>query len=68
MSRQYVHLSDNFNTAKSVGLRKCNKNDTLAILKVLTQTMYKNGHIFYLSSNGVWLIDYVPSEYVIMVP
>jgi RNA:NAD 2'-phosphotransferase (TPT1/KptA family) len=26
--------------------------------------MYKDGHKFYISKNNVWLVDYVPKEYI----
>jgi len=64
MSRQYVHLSFDIETATKVGLRKCNKDNHLVILKIDALNMYNNGYIFYLSSNNVLLIDYVPANYI----
>lgn len=56
MSRQYVHLSEDIETATKVGLR----HGELVILKVSAKEMYGNGFDFYLSKNGVWLTDEVP--------
>ena len=29
-----------------------------------TAAMYRDGHTFYLSANGVWLVDVVPPQYL----
>ena len=60
MSRQYVHLSSDIETAKQVGLRhgKC------LIYKVYTGKMHNDGYKFYLSKNNVWLTDFVPNSYI----
>ncbi len=60
MSRQHVHLSKDRATASKVGVR----HGTLAILKVDARKMHQNGHVFYLSENGVWLINAVPPKYL----
>lgn len=60
MNRLYVHLSDNVQTATQVGKR----HGEPVILKVSSQKMHEDGHEFYLSENNVWLVDYVPSEYI----
>ena len=57
-------LSFDIETATKVGLRKCNKDNHLVILKIDALNMYNNGYIFYLSSNNVLLIDYVPANYI----
>ncbi|GFZ30233.1 putative RNA 2'-phosphotransferase [Clostridium zeae] len=59
-SRQYVHLSMDFDTARSVGER----HGKVIVLKINSITMFNNGHKFYLSKNGVWLTDSVPVEYI----
>ena len=64
MSRQYVHLSEDFDTAFNVGLRTCRFP---IIFLVDAEKMNENGYKFYKSENGVWLIDFVPSEYIIEV-
>ena len=59
MSRQYVHLSGDYQTAAAVGRR----HGTPVVLRIDAGTMAQDGVIFYLSENGVWLCDYVPPEY-----
>lgn len=59
-SRQYVHLSDNADTAKVVGSR----HGKPVILSVDTKSMHKEGFIFYQSANFVWLTDRVPAEFI----
>lgn len=60
MSRLYVHLSDNVATATQVGKR----HGDPVILKVNSGDMYRDGHRFFLSENNVWLVDFVPKEYI----
>lgn len=62
MSRQHVHLSKDIETALKVGGRRGKP----VILKVRAQEMVKDGHLFYLSANGVWLCDAVPPNYIEM--
>ena len=62
-SRLYVHLSKDFNTAINVGKR----HGKPIIFRIATGEMYKNGHKFYLSENGVWLVESVPAEYMVAV-
>lgn len=47
-------------TAIKVGSRK----GTPVILTVNSGQMYKDGYKFYQSKNDVWLIDFVPKEYI----
>lgn len=61
MSRQYVHLSDNINTALAVAMRH---GDTPIIFHINTEKMYKNGIKFYKSENNVWLVKHVPTQYL----
>lgn len=60
-SRQYVHLSADKTTAKKVGSR----HGVPVILELKTQAMLDDGFKFYVSANGVWLIDNVPAKYLI---
>lgn len=60
MSRQYVHLSSDIETAKQVGMRHGN----CLIYKVYAGKMYREGYKFYLSKNNVWLTDFVPNLYI----
>jgi len=59
--RQYVHLSYDRETACKVGRRH---KGELLILMVDAVKMYVDGYHFYLSKNGVWLTDKVPTEYL----
>ncbi len=53
MLRQFVHLSDNIETATQVGQR----HGKLYIFEINTEMMIKEGYEFKLSKNGVWLIE-----------
>lgn len=59
MSRLYVHLSKDIETAWKVGKR----HGDPVILKINSRDMYKDGYKFYLSENGVWLIEKVDAKY-----
>ena len=59
-SRLYVHLSDNIETAQTVGKR----HGKHVIYKVNSGQMAKDGYVFYLSVNGVWLTKEVPTKYL----
>ncbi len=63
MSRQYVHLSPDLETARSVGRR----HGKLALFEVDAAAMVAEGHKFYLSENGVWLTDAVPPRFLTRV-
>lgn len=56
MSRDYVHLSDNYQTATVVGAR----HGKVIVLAVDAAAMYKAGFQFFKSANGVWLTKHVP--------
>ncbi|MDE6789997.1 MAG: RNA 2'-phosphotransferase [Ruminococcus sp.] len=60
MSRQYVHLSCDKETASKVGTR----HGKLHIFKVLSGEMHRQGYKFYCSDNGVWLTDCVPPSFL----
>ncbi|HEX5154281.1 MAG TPA: RNA 2'-phosphotransferase [Parafilimonas sp.] len=59
-SRQYVHLSDNIETAKIVGSR----HGLPIVLEIDAAVMCKDGFIFYQSANKVWLTDNVPARFL----
>ena len=61
MSRQFVHLSSDRTTALQVGRRR--KGDVV-ILTVMAHKMWNDGHLFFLSRNGVWLVKAVPPQYI----
>lgn len=59
MSRLYVHLSRDAETARTVGRR----HGRPVVLKVHSGDMHRDGVPFYLSQNGVWLIKKVDVKY-----
>lgn len=60
MSRLYVHLSKDVETALKIGKR----HGTPVVLKVRSGAMYREGYKFYLSENGVWLTKMVSNQYL----
>ena len=60
MSRQYVHLSKDKETAIKVGSRRGKP----IVLKINAPKMFLDGYKFYLSKNDVWLIDEIPTNYI----
>lgn len=60
MARHHVHLSQDMETAYKVGAR----HGRPVILEVDAVTMQQAGFEFYRSENGVWLVDWVPPEYL----
>lgn len=58
--RLYVHLSDNADTALTVGKR----HGKPAVLCVNAKSMCTDGKKFFLSSNGVWLTEHVDPKYI----
>lgn len=63
MKRLHVHLTDDKNTAYTVGKRHSKREEPI-ILKINSAAMYSDGFKFYLSENGVWLTDNVPLKYI----
>lgn len=61
MSRLYVHLSKEKETAIKVGKR----HGKPVVLRINSEEMYRDGIRFYLSQNGVWLTKYVDKKYII---
>jgi putative RNA 2'-phosphotransferase len=59
-SRQYVHLSADPQTATAVGKR----HGIPVVLTVHSDAMHQDGYSFYLSENGVWLVESVPAAYL----
>lgn len=58
-TRQFVHLSADFQTAIEVGHR----HGVPVVIVIDAEAMTRDGAVFYLSENGVWLCDYVAPEY-----
>lgn len=66
-ARVHVHLSDNLDTALSVGARHIKDNnvdDSPVVLIVKSGDMYRDGFSFRCSENGVWLCDNVAPKYI----
>jgi putative RNA 2'-phosphotransferase len=60
MARHHVHLSPDVSTATKVGERR----GRAAILVIDAARMHAEGHVFFRSENGVWLVDSVPPVYL----
>lgn len=60
MARHHVHLSADTATASKVGAR----HGRLVLLAVDAAAMRADGHAFFRSANGVWLVDAVPPRYL----
>lgn len=58
--RQHVHLSTDIETAMAVGQRYGKP----VILTIKALLMHEQGFVFYLSENGVWLIEQVSRQYI----
>jgi putative RNA 2'-phosphotransferase len=59
-NRQQVHLSADLETAIKVGQR----HGKPFVFKVLAKQMFKDKFEFFISDNGVWLTDNVPTKYL----
>ena len=62
--RQHVHLSPDEPTAIKVGRR----HGRPVVLRIAAVRMASAGHAFFLSTNGVWLTDCVPAEFIAFPP
>ena len=60
-SRQYVHLSQDIETAENVGKRH---DDKPCILIIDAKTAWNDGIKFYFGNEKVWLADTIPSRYI----
>ncbi|GGX11910.1 putative RNA 2'-phosphotransferase [Streptomyces malachitofuscus] len=60
MNRHAVHLSADRETATRVGARR----GSPVVLSVDAGAMHRDGHVFHVSANGVWLTQAVPSRYL----
>lgn len=58
--RQHVHLSADGEVAVTVGQR----HGKPVTLTIAARTMFEQGHLFYLSENGVWLTEHVPNTFI----
>jgi putative RNA 2'-phosphotransferase len=60
MARHHVHLSPDVPTATKVGAR----HGRPVVFAVDAAGMARDGHTFFRSANGVWLVDAVPARYL----
>jgi putative RNA 2'-phosphotransferase len=61
MQRHHVHLSSTTGAALEVGARY----GRAVLLAVRATAMHEAGFVFYRSTNGVWLVDRVPVEFLL---
>lgn len=59
-SRNHVHLSKDEQTAITVGKR----HGESVVIKVNAKVMDNEGYEFFVSENGVWLVDFVPARFL----
>ncbi len=59
-NRDYVHLSPDVGTARNVGSR----HGRPVVLVIQSTRMADAGYTFYLTDNGVWLTDAVPTSFI----
>jgi putative RNA 2'-phosphotransferase len=60
MSRHHVHLSIDAATARKVGERYGKP----VIFEIDTAAMIEEGFEFFVSANGVWLVEHVPPKFL----
>lgn len=60
MGRHHVHLSPDMETAWKVGAR----HGRPVVFAVAAADMVRDGHVFFVSANGVWLTDHVPPRHL----
>ncbi|NWG55010.1 MAG: RNA 2'-phosphotransferase [Hydrogenophilaceae bacterium] len=60
MRRQHVHLSADVETARRVGARR----GAPVILAIDAAAMAREGVVFQISSNGVWLVEHVAPRFL----
>jgi putative RNA 2'-phosphotransferase len=60
MSRQWVHLSKDYDTAVNVGSR----HGKAIVLRINAKQFVADGNELYISDNGVWQTKYVDPKYM----
>jgi putative RNA 2'-phosphotransferase len=60
MQRHHVHLSAETKITLQVGARRGRP----VLLTIRAGEMHRAGHVFYLSANGVWLVEQVPPQFI----
>ena len=64
MDRHDVHLSAETKITVQVGAR----HGQPALLTIRAGEMHRAGHVFHCSTNGVWLVDHVPPQFIEFPP
>ena len=64
MSRQYVHISPDYETAVRVGTRHGRNHGGTAILEFAAGDFVRDGHDLWISANGIWQAKIVPPQYL----
>ena len=59
--RQYVHLSQDMETAITVGKRR---DTDPVVLRIDALTAWKDGINFYHGNDTIWLADEIPAKYI----
>ncbi|MEE0080732.1 MAG: RNA 2'-phosphotransferase [Catenibacterium mitsuokai] len=59
-TRIYVHLSQDIETAMTVGSR----HGKPYVFTIDTKQMYEDGYKFYLSENNIYLTKIIPTKYL----
>jgi putative RNA 2'-phosphotransferase len=60
MQRHHVHLAADTKMTLEVGAR----HGSPVLLTIQAADMHQTGHTFHLSTNGVWLVDHVPTQFL----
>jgi len=61
LSRTHVHLSSNVETAQQVGSRHSKNTE---VLTIRARAAHEAGIKFFISKNGVWLVEHVPTQFI----
>lgn len=59
--RQYVHLSEDVDTATVVGNRR---DETPVVLKIDSKQAWMDGIKFFFGNENIWLSDDIPAKYI----
>lgn len=62
MSRQYVHLSVDRETAQQVGSR--HRQSETVIISIQALEAHQQGIAFYKGHETIWLADFIPSDFI----
>lgn len=68
MSRQHVHLTDDYEIAMETGKRKTQNKSKVDIIIIAGQLLFDSGIPIYISDNGHYLVEHVPSEFISVEP